>query len=102
MSKLEPPKILPQILESWPREAQEYIMALQAFFQTQIADLQAQLAQNSQNSSRPPSADPPFKRPAKKTKEKSSKTRGGQVGHSRHLRELVPLEALDEIVEIYP
>ena len=102
MSKLEPPKIPPQILESWPREAQEYILALQAFFQAQIAELQGQIEQNSQNSSKPPSSDPPFKRPPKKTKEKSSKSKGGQVGHSRHLRELVPLEAVDEIVEIYP
>lgn len=102
MSKLEPPQIPPQILESWPREAQEYILALQAFFQAQIAALQAQLNANSQNSSRPPSSDPPFKRPPKKTKERSPRPKGAQVGHSRHLRELVPLEQVDEIVELHP
>jgi transposase len=64
--------------------------------------LQAQIDQNSQNSSKPPSSDPPFKRPPKKAKEKSSKSKGGQVGHSRHVRELLPVENVDEIVEIYP
>lgn len=102
MSELEPPKIPPQLLESWPKEAQEYILALQTFFQAQIAHLQAQLNANSQNSSKPPSSDPPFKRPPKKTKEKSSKSKGGQLGHSRHIRELLPAETVDQIVEIYP
>lgn len=70
--------------------------------QSQIAELQAQLNANSHNSNNPPSSDLPFKRPPKKAKEKSSKTKGGQVGHTRHLRELVPLDSVDEIIEIYP
>jgi transposase len=105
MSKHEVPQIKAEILQSWPLEAQEYILALQTYLQTlqtQIAELTNQLNQNSQNSSRPPSSDPPFKRPPKKTKEKSAKPKGGQVGHTRHSRELVPLEEVDEVIEIYP
>ena len=102
MEKFEVPQIQAETLQSWPREAQEYILTLQAFFQAQIAELKAQIEQNSQNSSKPPSSDPPFKRPPKKTKEKSERPKGGQVGHSRNSRELLPPQAVDEIVEIYP
>jgi transposase len=105
MSKNEVPQIQAEILQSWPLEAQEYIAALQTYLQTlqtQIAELKNQLNQNSQNSSQPPSADSPFKRPLKKSRENSAKPRGGQVGHTRHLRELVPLEQVDEVIELYP
>ena len=105
MEKFEAPQIQVEILQALPKEAQEYIVALQTYLQNlqaQIVELQAQLNQNSQNSSKPPSTDPPFKRPPKKSKEKSAKPKGGQVGHSRHLRELLPLEAVDEVIEIYP
>jgi transposase len=105
MEKFEAPQIQPEIVQSWPPEAQEYFVVLQTYLQnlqTQIVELQSQLNTNSQNSSKPPSSDPPFKRPPKKTKEKSAKPKGAQVGHNRHLRELLPLETVDEIVEIYP
>jgi hypothetical protein len=107
MEKFEIPQIQAEILQSWPFEARQYIGVLQTYLQnlqTEVAELQAQLAQNSQNSSKPPSSDPPFKRPPKKTnaKQKSEKAKGGQVGHTRHSRELLPVEAVAEIVEIYP
>ena len=107
MEKFEAPQIQVEIIQSLPKEVQEYFAALQTFvqnLQNQVIELQAQLAQNSQNSSKPPSSDPPFKRPPKKTrdKEKAAKPKGGQVGHSRNLRELLPVEEVDEIVEIYP
>jgi transposase len=105
MDKLEIPQIQAETLQSWPKEAQEYILSLQKVLEMLIAQNQElihKLDQNSQNSSKPPSSDPPFKRPPKKTKEKSSKSKGAQVGHPRHIRELLPAETVDEIVEIYP
>ena len=105
MSKNEAPQIKAEILQSWPLEAQEYVLTLQTYLQelqTQVAELTNQLNQNSQNSSQPPSADSPFKRPPKKTRESTPKPRGGQVGHTRHLRELVPVEQVDEVIEFYP
>jgi transposase len=105
MNKPEVPQIQVEILQTLPEEVQEYIRALHKILETLVSqnqDLANQLAQNSQNSSKPPSSDPPFKRPPKKTKEKSEKSKGGQVGHPRHLRELLPIERVDEIVEIYP
>lgn len=105
MEKFEVPQIQVELLHSLPKEVQEYILTLQKLLETLVTqnqELSIQITQNSQNSSKPPSSDPTFKRPLKKTKEKSNKTKGAQVGHSRHLRELVPLEAVDEVVEIYP
>ena len=39
--------------------------------------LEAQVGMNSQNSSKPPSTDSPYKKPDKKTKQPSSIRRGG-------------------------
>jgi transposase len=105
MEKFEVPQIQAELLHSLPKEVQEYILTLQKLLETLVSqnqDLANQLSQNSQNSSKPPSSDPPFKRPPKKTKEKSAKPKGAQVGHSRNLRELLPLEAVDGVIEIYP
>jgi len=62
-----------------------------------IGDLEAQLAQTSQNSSKPPSSDPPgAPRPAK---DPTGRARGGQPGHKQHKRErLEP----DEVVAVVP
>jgi transposase len=48
----------------------------------EVAELKRQLGQNSQNSSRPPSADSPFDKPAPKSLRRSSGRKpGGQPGH---------------------
>lgn len=55
----------------------------------QVADLNARLGQNSQNSSRPPSSDAPnVKRPP--PREPSGRRRGAQPGHEAHHRSLLP------------
>jgi transposase len=47
-----------------------------------VADLEAQLKSNSRNSSRPPSADSPFVKPAPKSlRGKTGRKPGGQAGH---------------------
>jgi len=62
-----------------------------------IGELEAQLAQTSQNSSKPPSSDPPgAPRPSK---DPTGRARGGQPGHKQHKRErLEP----DEVVAVVP
>ena len=70
MEKFEVPEIQAELLHSLPKEVQEYILTLQKLLQTLVTqnqELTHQLNQNSQNSSRPPSSDAPFKQPAKKT-----------------------------------
>src|SRR5215475_11034280 len=60
-----------------------------AALQQQVADLQARLGQNSQNSSKPPSTDGPAvkRRPPR---EASGRRRGAQPGHPLHHRPLLP------------
>jgi transposase len=84
-----------------PADAQAAIIALVQSFEQRIAALEARLSQNSSNSSRPPSTEPLHiqrqpPRPA------SKRRRGGQPGHERHTREVVPPERLTSAVEIRP
>lgn len=62
-----------------------------ATLQTQIAELKAQLGQNSSNSSKPPSTDQLKDKNKDKNKGGGSgRPRGGQAGHPRHLRSPLP------------
>lgn len=66
--------------------------------ETQVRNLRIQLGQNSGNSSKPPSSDPPWK-PKQPTQEKSepAKKAGGQKGHKGEHRALVPTLEVDHI-----
>jgi transposase len=62
-----------------------------------IGELEAQLGQSSQNSSKPPSSDPPGT--TRQPKAPTGRARGGQPGHKQHKRErLEP----DEVVPVVP
>ncbi len=65
------------------------------------ARLRERLGQNSTNSSRPPSSDAPGTGRAKKKKRRGRRP-GGQPGHAKHERALVPQESVDEVVELLP
>ncbi|WP_133806164.1 IS66 family transposase [Kribbella caucasensis] len=53
-----------------------------ARLEAEVVELRRQLGQNSQNSSRPPSSDSPFVKPAPKSlRRKSGRKPGGQPGH---------------------
>src|SRR5436190_20283758 len=66
-----------------------------------IRELEAQLGQNSSNSSRPPSTDPPQTPPRPKAPPTGRK-RGGQPGHRGAFRALLPVEQVDEVVPVLP
>lgn len=71
-----------------------------AKLEKQLAKALALLGQDSSNSNKPPSSDPPN---AKKTrKKKKGRRRGGQKGHPGSRRQLVPLEDVDEVVDLFP
>src|SRR3954453_6864579 len=64
-------------------------------------DLKARLGLNSSNSSNPPSTDPPNHK-RKPPVPPSGRKRGGQPGHRRHERPLVPSDQVDRVVECRP
>jgi transposase len=94
-----------EVIARQPPEAQAIIRALLA----EIAALRAELEEvrrhskgkTPQNSSLPPSTQHPHARPAPR-KRKSKKRRGGQPGHPKHERTLIPAENCDEVRPLKP
>ena len=76
-----------------------------ARMQAEIDELKSQVKRlTPQNSSVPPSTQHPHARPTPKPKpkSKSKKSRGGQTGHKRIVRELVPIERCSEVIPLVP
>src|SRR3954454_15546243 len=96
----QPPLAQP-IWDTLSPEAQAAVSELVDSFERRVAALQEQGRRNSTNSSRPPSSDPPSvkRRPPSPP---SGKKRGGQPGHSRHARPLVPPEQLRQVIQCKP
>src|SRR5262249_5776690 len=67
-----------------------------------LAKLEARLAQNSSNSSRPPSSDPPSARKPAAKPPPSGRTPGGQPAHKSTFRCLKPPEAVDHYAAQLP
>jgi hypothetical protein len=70
--------------------------------EARVEKLERELAKNSRNSSLPPSSDPPVKRRPARGKDRSGLSQGAQPGHEGHGRELLPLSAVDELIEHWP
>jgi transposase len=66
-----------------------------AHLETRVAELEARLNQSSSNASQPPSSDGPQVKPAPPTTP-SGKRRGGQPGHPKHERVILPPDAIVE------
>lgn len=109
------PPLTDDVRVSLPPEAQAYIAALEGYVASmptlearidalagQVAELEARLNQTSQNSSRPPSSDPPGAPPRPKQQSRSERKRGGQKGHVGHHRVLKTVEAVDRIEVHWP
>src|SRR5215207_2139533 len=88
---MDSPGLPPELLAGLPPTVVEFIRALladNAALRARVAELEAKLNQNSTNSSKPPSSDPPAVKRAP-PKAKSGKAAGGQPGHPKHERALV-------------
>ena len=72
----------------------------------QVTELLQKLGQNSQNSHRPPSTDPPGvrkrRRTSKQSKPQSKRRPGGQPGHQGANRDLLPPDKVNKFVDLYP
>jgi hypothetical protein len=67
----------------------------------EIVELRERLGQNSSNSSRPPSSNPPSYK-SKPPREPKGRKRGGQPGHQGSARKLLPSAEVDHLVELRP
>jgi transposase len=100
-----PSSLSQEIWERTPVEAQAYIRALEARVATLAAtvqQLQERLQQDSRNSSRPPSSDPPHALKPRPRRGASGRKRGGQLGHPGQTRALVPIEEVETVVPVKP
>lgn len=66
-----------------------------------VAELESRLNKTPQNSSLPPSTQHPHAKPPV-GKPKSKRKRGGQPGHEKHQRALVPTERCDAVQTVKP
>jgi transposase len=91
------PLISEELIARQSPEAQTIIRLLLA----KIAELESRLNKTPRNSSLPPSSEHPHAKPAPK-KPKSGKKPGGQPGHTKHERALIPVEQCVQVVDLLP
>jgi len=94
-----------EMMESLRSLQQEHEQLKQAFAEQQqrLEEVVSQLNSSSRNSSKPPSSDTPeqkAKRP--RQRQPSPRQKGGQPGHPRHERALLPEQEVDQIRRYYP
>ena len=90
-------EITEDLIARQPPEAQAIIRLLLA----KIAELESRLNKTPQNSSLPPSTQHPHAKP-QPSKAKSKKRRGGQPGHAKHERTLLPTEECNDVQSLKP
>jgi transposase len=106
------PPITRERLAALPPEIRAVVQALIDHYEGQLGLLRAEnevlrseLAQaqkNSRNSSKPPSTEHPHAKPLPPTKPTSQRPRGGQPGHEKHERALIPAEECSAIYDHRP
>lgn len=94
-----PPSVLALI--QWQARQIQRLMARVAELEAQVADLTARLNKTPLNSSLPPSSTHPHAKPLP-PKSKSKRRRGGQPGHPKHERALVPVEQCQAVLSCVP
>ena len=97
-------EITEELIARQPPEAQAIIrglLAQVAALSKRVAELEARLGKTPQNSSLPPSTQHPHAKPPA-GKPKSKRKRGGQPGHAKHERPLLPTEQCDLVQSLKP
>lgn len=96
--------ITPEQLSALPPEVRAVVCALIEHYEWRIADLEAKLAaagKTPRNSSKPPSSEHPHAKPQPKARDSSRKP-GGQPGHEKHERTLIPVEECFAVQDYMP
>jgi transposase len=94
-----------ELWERIPPEAQVVFLEMAETIkrlEARVAELERRLGMTPANSSLPPSSQHPHARPTRTAKGKAKRKRGGQPGHKKHERALVPPEQVDETVVLKP
>lgn len=94
----------PELWNRIPPEAQAIFLQMAetiARLERRVADLEARLNKTPRNSSLPPSSEHPHGKPAPQ-KRVSGKKPGGQPGHAKYERALVPVEHCAHVVPSSP
>lgn len=102
------PPITDEQLAAFPPDVQALVRAIIEHYEARLVELQARITQlegrlgkTPQNSSLPPSSQHPHAKPPAK-KPKSKKKRGGQPGHKKHERPLLPTDECDDVQWLKP
>ena len=100
-----PPAIPPELEAEMTPSVRAFVGALRvkiAKLEAELDELRQQVkGKTPQNSSLPPSTQHPHAKPAPR-KRKSKKKRGGQPGHPKHERPLLPTEDCDRLESLKP
>jgi transposase len=98
------PPITPEQLAALPPEVRAVVQAIVEHYERRIAELEAEirrLKKTPRNSSLPPSSEHPHAKPPP-AQGKSQRPRGGQPGHEKHERALIPVEQCAAVVSHKP
>jgi transposase len=91
------PLITEEMISRQSPEAQAIIRMLLA----RLDELEARLSKSPRNSSTPPSIEHPHAKPPG-SKKKSGKKRGGQSGHTKYERALIPTDECHAVITVKP
>lgn len=92
----------PVLIEEWLAAQTPEVQAVIRHLLAEIAQLKEQVSKlTPQNSSLPPSSEHPHAKPLR-PKRKNRRRRGGQPGHDKHSRALVPVEQCQAVVHVHP
>src|SRR5258707_14129983 len=103
MSSVPPPVTAAQIA-ALPPEFRALLQAVSDHYEKRIAALEAEVAalkKSPRNSSLPPSTEHPHAKPVPQ-RTKSGKKPGGQPGHPKHERSLIPTDQCHAVVSVKP
>src|SRR5580658_6154407 len=99
-----PPALSPDLLAGLPPVVISFIHWQADQIRTlaaRVAELEANLGKDSTNSSKPPSTAHPHAKPPR-PKSTSRRSPGGQPGHAKHQRALIPTDQCQEVVPCVP
>lgn len=107
MSPSKPP-VTPEQLAALPPDFRALLQAIIDYYEQRLAkqdrritELEARLNKSPENSSLPPSSQHPHAKPPRR-EPKSKNKRGGQPGHAKHERPLLPSDKCDDVHTLKP